>query len=496
MKISSYILSLFVFAIARYPAIAQQKQEEFEGWGKLKNEVPEWFRDAKFGIYFHWGVYSLPAHNSEWYSRSMYVPGTGPYRHHQATYGQQKNFGYKDFIPMFKAERFNADEWVDLFSRAGAKFTGSIAEHADGFSMWRSKVNPWNAADMGPKRDVVKEMEKAVRKRNLKFIATFHHQWLWGWYPTFDSNVDASEPKNAGLYGPLTSPAAWQHKDTAEKPDKAFSDLWIAKVKEVVTKYKPDILYFDSRLGHLGESYRKEIVSKHFDKNKDDKVVTYKAKDLPDDVGVRTYEKSRINKINERAWLAEEPISTYSWGYTEDMVIRPAQDILHGLIDVVSKNGVYLLNVSPKADGTIPQNQKEVLLAIGNWMKGFGEAIYNTKPWYTYGEGPRKEADEKGENKGKKYFELKYNVNDIRYTTKGNAIYAIVLGSPSEQKNILLKSFNQDSLGEKIDIRNVAVVGSPDKIQWELLKGGLSIKTPARLSEAMAVVFKIETAKD
>ena len=158
------------------PCAAQPKPEVFTGWDQLKNEVPAWLQDAKFGIYFHWGVYTVPAYNSEWYSRSMYMTGTGPNKHQRSTYGSLKNFGYKDFIPLFRAEHFNAKEWADLFVLAGAKFAGPVAEHADGFSMWDSKVNPWNAKNMGPGRDIVGELEKAIRKKHLKFIATFHHQ--------------------------------------------------------------------------------------------------------------------------------------------------------------------------------------------------------------------------------------------------------------------------------------------------------------------------------
>lgn len=487
---------LFTVAIVSYQGIAQQKAEEFKGWDNLKTDVPEWFKDAKFGIYFHWGVYTVPAYNSEWYSRSMYTPDTGPYKHHRATYGSQKNFGYKDFIPLFKAERFNADEWVDLFVRAGAKFAGPVAEHADGFSMWDSKVNPWNAKDTGPKRDIVSEIEKAVRKRNLKFITTFHHQWQWGWYPTFDTTVDAGNPKFAGLYGPVVTDSAWMHKVSAEKPDANFSEIWLAKVKEVIDKYNPDILYFDSRLNHIPESFRKEVVITFYGKAEDrkNKIILYKSGELPEYVGVRTYEKMRMLKTGERPWLTEEPISTYSWSYTEDMQLRTASGILHVLIDVVSKNGVYLLNICPKADGTIPQEQKDILLTIGDWLRQYGEAVYDTRPWYTYGEGPRKAKDEKNDIPPRsKFYELGFTAEDIRYTTKGNIVYAIALGQPKAGTVILLKSFSKDSLPQSIDIIRVYMLGSKEKVQWQYLNSGLSIKTPAQIKESTAIVFKIET---
>ncbi|MBD0286846.1 MAG: alpha-L-fucosidase [Flavisolibacter sp.] len=490
------LMLLFIDAMASNQGIAQQTTEALEDREQFKTEVPEWFKDTKFGIYFHWGVYTVPAFNSEWYSRSMYVPDTGPYKHHKATYGSQEEFGYKDFIPLFKAEYFNADEWVDLFARAGAKFAGPVAEHADGFSMWDSKANPWNAKNMGPKRDIVGELERAVRKRNLKFITTFHHQWQWGWYPTFDTTVDAGNPKYASFYGPVVTDSAWKHRESAEKPDKAFSEKWLAKVKEVINQYEPDILYFDSRLNHLGEAYRKEMLSAFFknEKDKKQKVILYKSKELPENIGVRTYEKTRMYQIGERPWVTEEPISTFSWSYTEDIQLRTAPDILHVLIDIVSKNGIYLLNICPKADGTIPQGQKAILLAIGAWLHQYGEAIYGTRPWYTYGEGPRKMKDERGETVPRnKYYELTFTADDIRYTTKGNVVYAIILGRPEAGKNILFKAFDKDSLPQKLEIKNVSLLRTKDKVQWQYLKNGLSVRTPARLQESMAVVFKIET---
>lgn len=495
---------IFILVTATTIGTAQPTQEVFkqpvrevfkEDWSQLKNDAPAWLQDAKFGIYFHWGVYCVPAFNSEWYSRSMYIPGTSPYRHQIEQHGSLKNFGYKDFIPLFKAPNFNADEWTDLFVKAGARFAGPVAEHADGFSMWDSKVNSWNARKMGPHKDVVAQMKAAINKRGLKFIATFHHQWQWGWYPAFDSTTDASDPRYAGLYGPKTSIAAWKQSDTAERPNAAFCKQWLEKVNEVVSNYNPDILYFDSRLAHIGEVYRKEMVTTYFNQggNKDQKVILYKGRDLPQGTGVVTHEKSRVNQLSKDTWLTEEPITGYSWSYTEDIKLRPANDILNGLIDIVSKNGVYMLNICPMADGTIPQDQRDILLTIGGWLKKYGESIYGIRPWLVYGEGPAKEEADKPQvedRKRKRYLELKFTQEDVRYTSKGNTVYAIVMGKPIAGSQLLLTAFTNNTK----KITRVTMLSSGTKLNWKQEAGGLKLQLPtSSITGELPQVFKIET---
>ena len=193
--------------------LGQGSEPSFEAdWDSLQAyECPDWFRDAKFGIYSHWGPYSATfgPGGTDWYSRNMYIEGSKTHDFHLEKYGPLDEFGYKDFIPLFKAEKFNADEWADLYVEAGARFAGPVAEHAGGFAMWDSEVTKWNAADMGPKRDIVGEMEKASRKHGLKFVATFHHHYKWGWYPTLDTSTDTSDPAFSDLYGPPLSPKAF-----------------------------------------------------------------------------------------------------------------------------------------------------------------------------------------------------------------------------------------------------------------------------------------------
>ncbi|TDH27462.1 alpha-L-fucosidase [Segetibacter sp. 3557_3] len=466
-------------------------QETYDSsWAGLQNPVPSWFPAAKFGIYVHWGPYTVPAYNSEWYSRSMYVPGTESYRHQLATYGSQKTFGYKDFVNQFRGKAFNAKDWVALFSRAGARFIGCTAEHADGYSMWNSKVNPWNAKRLGP-GDVIGELSKSAHKKDLPFMATFHHQWQWGWYPTFDSTVDAGNPQYASLYGPVVSVAAWEHKPLADRPDKAFCEQWTAKVLEVTGKYKPDLLYFDSRLNHIPEQYRKQIVKDYMRRGPKHQLILYKSAELPEHVGLRTYEKTRPDSSMPETWLTEEPISTYSWSYTPDMQLRSAQNILQVLVDAVSKNGVYLLNVSPDADGAIPEAQQQVLEAIGNWLHLNGEAIYDTRPWVVFGEGPGIEKNRPLLKDRRKYFEVGYTADDIRYTSKGNFVYATFLSTPEAGQSKSLTAFNQSLFPQTMRVADVTVLATGKKVDWKWLAGLLTINMPPNDSDNLPYTLKI-----
>ena len=292
----------------------------------------DWFRDAKFGIYFHWGPYCVPAYDNEWYSRNMYVKGSAAYKYHVATYGGPEKFGYKDFIPQFTAQKFDADEWADLFKRSGARFAGPVAEHADGWSNWDSKLTRWNAAKMGPRKDITGLMAAAVRKRNMKFIATFHHQWLWGWYPTMDKTVDCSNPEYAGLYGPAVPPSAFTRNRPAPSPE--FCELWLAKVEEVVDKYQPDLIWFDSRLSIIGDRYRQEMLAYYYGKEPSwgrSVVVTCKNGDFPAGASVPDLERGRMEKLADVPWLTDTAICNRSWCHIQNPDYKSAKTLVHTL---------------------------------------------------------------------------------------------------------------------------------------------------------------------
>jgi len=387
----------------------------------LFNEAPEWFRDAKLGIYFHWGVYTVPAYGSEWYPRLMHLKGHRVYRYHLQKYGGPEKFPYHKFIPMFRAEHFDPDQWADLFVRAGAKFAGPVAEHHDGFSMWASQVNPWNAGKMGPKRDVVGELEKAIRSRGLKFVTTFHHARRRNWYPRVKGWATTStDPMLRMLYANL--------------PDDLCDRLWLAKLGEVIDWYHPDLIWFDGRLEDVAEPYHLRFLACYLNGAANwgkEVVVTTKGHDFPPEVSIEDFEKGRLDRLTDYAWLTDDTISTGSWGYTQNLRIKPPHRVLHDFIDIVSKNGCLLLNISPRSDGIIPQNQQEVLLELGKWLKINGEAIYCTRPWFTFGEGPTRL-----QRGGHFVRGVEYTSKDIRYTRSqdGRTLYAIVLGWPQERE--------------------------------------------------------------
>ena len=347
-------------------------------WRSLKQyPVPQWLRDGKFGIYTHWGIYSVPAFggNGTWYANKVYTKPNSPQRKHQVeTYGPLSEFGYKDFIPMFKAEKFDADEWAELFAKSGAKFAGPVAEHHDGFAMWDTKYSEWNAAKMGPKRDVVGELEKAIKKRDMKFVTAFHHAANWFYFPVWDKKLDCSDPKYSGLYGPIHG--------ADEMPSKEYMDEWYGKIIEVIDNYDPDFIWFDFALEMIHDDYTKEFIAYYYNQSVEhDKsvVVTYKNHDLPPGVGIQDLELGQATELTYNEWITDSSVDDQgAWSYVTNAKFKPVDRLVDNLVDRVSKNGYLLLNVGPKPDGSIPEGAKKALLGMGKWLDINGEAIYGT----------------------------------------------------------------------------------------------------------------------
>lgn len=487
------ILAMLILILASECTSKQEieKQKYVATWESvITHDTPDWFRDSKFGIYFHWGPYSVPAYKTEWYSHYMYDKSHEIHAYHVEKYGSLDKFGYKDFIPMFTAENFNADEWVSLFQKAGARFTGPVAEHADGFAMWDSKLTSWDSRDMGPKRDIVGEMEKAVRKTDMKFITTFHHQWLWSWYSTWDEDTDASNPEYEDLYGPKLASSEFIGSETQPTymADTKFANRWISRLKEVVDKYNPDLVYFDNKLNILDESYRLDFLQYYYnqaDLLNQQVVCTYKAKDLEIGAGVLDLERARMSEKKDFPWLTDDSIDWGSWCNVSDPDYKSTNRVIDFLVDVVSKNGCVLLNVTPTATGEIPQPVQDRLLEIGAWFKINGEAIYGTRPFNIYGEGPTQVIEG--------HLSERENANstseDIRFTTKGDTLFAITLDWPDDQ--LVIKSLGKNSGYFDKEIKQIELLGSSEKLSWDHSNSELTIFLPDIKPGDHAFSFKI-----
>jgi alpha-L-fucosidase len=457
------------------------------------NPVPEWFKDAKFGIYFHWGAYSVPAFANEWYPRTMYLEGSTEKQHHVETYGPIADWPYDHFItgdrdkqgrfvqfaPKLKSAggKFDPDEWAQLFADSGARFAGPVAEHHDGFSMWASKVNPWNARDTGPKLDLVELLTNAIRGQSMKVILSMHHAYnITGFYEAVPKTDD---PKLQILYGQ-------QGKEKNEA-------LWLAKHKEIIDVYHPDIIWQDFNLHLISQPVLLEFLSYFYNRGAErnqEVVATYKD-GLNPQVAVLDYERGGPPDITEHYWLTDDAISSSSWCYTEGISYYSNKQILHGFIDRISKNGNLLLNVSPKADGTIPREQKDILLTMGAWLHKYGEAVYATRAWETYGEGPTK----MGAAHGVMGPPSEGTARDVRYTrSKDNStLYAIALGWDEGQTGIALGSLSSDRIDLKrlksVDLIN-GRAGAYMPLKYNQDEQGLHVTLPPRSFVDLAYVIK------
>jgi len=461
-------------------------------WDSLKQyETPQWNQDAKFGIFIHWGVYAVPAAGSEWYPRNMYNKDSNLFEHHRKTWGDQSKFGYKDFIPKFRAEKWDPEEWAELFRRSGARYVVPVAEHHDGFAMYDSSITQWNSAKMGPKRDICGELAKAVRKRGMKFGVSTHYAWNWRYYFKDDS-FDNIKPAYAGLYGVNHDPKA------PASPE--FIAHWYGRTKELIDKYKPDLLWFDFGFCYPEfEQGRKDIAAYYYNKgiewNKG-VVLNYKRWTkpadgvtkvaFPDGAGTLDLEREKSPYIRKFFWQTDTSISKKSWGYIENDEFKSPDRLVDDLVDIVSKNGCLLLNVGPRADGTIPKGAQDVLLAIGRWLQVNSAAIYGTRPWKISGEGPTGTAEgHLSENKNKPF-----TAEDIRYTQDGKYLYVTVLDWPKSNKLIIRTLNNDMKVGTK-GIASVKLLGSNDNLKWTRNANGLTITLPANKPGDYAYVFKI-----
>jgi len=495
----SVILLLLAFSpLSMLAADSLQEETSYQpNWNSLAahQQAPEWFADSKIGIYFHWGIYSVPAFDNEWYPRHMHVEGKRAYKHHVEKYGHPSKFGYHDFVPMFKAEHFDATDWADLFQKAGAKFAGPVAQHHDGFAMWASQVNSWNVKDRGPKRDITGELAEQLRKRDMKLITTFHHarhrqrhserKEDWGKrnshfpYHT-DFPTSSKDPELAQLYGNMSADD--------------FHDYWFAQLKEVIDSYSPEIIWFDSWLDLIPENIKQEFAAYYLNEAKkkgQNVVIAYKQEDMPTSVGVLDIEQGGKRDVSKDVWLTDITLSNRSWCYIKDQTYKDINLLLRNMIDVWSKNGVVLLNISPKADGSIPQAQRNVLLELGDWLGKYGESVYGTRPFDIYGTGTAKVT--KGHFGGQSATQ-KYTAKDVRFTVSKDdkTMYLFFLGQPKVGEQVTIEQLGTNHHPTHSPIKRIVLLGTDTEVKWEAGADNFSLTIPKAPLNEIATVFKLE----
>jgi len=472
------ILSAFCTSIST----AEQKKFKPTIKSLKKYECPKWFRDAKFGIYLHWGVYSV-AERGEWYPRRMYIEGTSTYKHHIKTYGHPSEFGYKDFIPMWKAKNFEPEKLVALFKKAGARYFTPCAVHCDNFDLWNSKHHKYNSVNMGPHKDITGMWRKAAIKHGLRFGCTTHLARSYSWFqvnkdadksgPYKAVPYDGANPKYQDFYHPPSEDKNYKHP---RNPPMQWRKDWAARIKDLIENYKLDFLYFDGSVPFQGEDQGKtgfEVIAHFYNQNikrhngRQEGVLTIKhLKDhgiYVDGIATLDIERHRAEELMSEPWQTDTSIGP--WGYEAGVKYRSTNSIIDELVDIVSKNGNMLLNVPPKADGTLDKETIQILREIGRWFDINGEAIYGTRVWFEYGR------------------------DSLRFTCNGDALYVIVLDWPGKSN---LLNVPVSALGDIAGrVSEVSLLGHDGKLTWFRDKDGLTIETPDKPTCEHAFSFKV-----
>lgn len=450
-------------------------------WDSLEAyKVPKWYEDAKFGIFIHWGVYSVPAFASEWYPRNMYVEGSPEYEHHIKTYGPHNKFGYKDFIPMFKAERWNPDQWADLFKKAGARFVMPVAEHHDGYAMYDCAFHDWTSVKTGPHRDILGELSSALKKCGIKFTCSSHREEHWWFYDAgMNYDSDVRDEAYRSLYGPA--------RPETDRPTQDWLEEWLVYTCEIIDKYRPLVLWFDWWIKNPAyQPYLQKLASYCYNRAAEwgiEVAINYKENTFRDGTAVFDIERGQMTGIRPTFWQTDTAIAKNSWGYTHGQDYKSASSIIGDLVDIVSKNGAMLLNIGPRPDGTIPADEEQVLLDIGKWLDVNGEAIYGSRPWKQFGEGPTQVVEGTFNDVKRSPF----TCEDIRFTTKSDILYAIVMEWPASGK-VIIRSLAK---GEIPSIGKIELLGSSETIRWTWDDNDLTIYLGETCPVDYAVVLKV-----
>lgn len=539
--LASLALSIGTLSAQNYQVPVSEKNEpmmkgKFQPtWSSLETyQVPEWFRNAKFGIWAHWGPQCVEG-SGDWMARSMYLEGSAEYKYHVEHYGHPSEVGFKDIIPLFKAEKWNPDALVAFYKKIGAQYFFALGNHHDNFDLWDSKYQAWNSKNMGPKRDILAEWEQAARKYELPFGISFHADHAWTWYEP-SQRYDRNGPKAGVPYdGTLTKAdgkgkwwegydpqelyaqnhpmskgswvdgmihSQWAWGNGASLPTQEYCTNFYDRTVDAINRYNPDLIYFDvtvvpfypiSDAGlKIAAHFYNHNMATH--KGKLEAVMLSKILDENQRKAiVWDVERGAPNEIMEQPWQSCSCIG--GWHYNtsiyENNWYKSAADVVKLLVDIVSKNGNLLLSVPLRADGTFDEKEEKILNEFGDWMNINKEAILDTRPWEIFGEGPIAEADIKinaqGFNEGSY---SKATAQEIRFTQTKKDLYATVLAWPTE-KQILIKSLSDESKLFPGKISRVELLGY-GKVPFTRTDKGLLINMPDKQINKIAPVFKIK----
>lgn len=504
-------------------------------WDSLKNyKVPEWYKDAKFGIWAHWGPQCQPE-RGDWYARGMYEEGSDQYKYHIEKYGHPSKFGFKDVINEWKGEKWDPDYLVGLYKKAGAEYFVTLANHHDNFDLYESKHQKWNSLNLGPKKDIVGGWAKAAKKHGINFGVSVHAAHTWSWFETaqrsdkngdmagvpYDGKVtkkdgagkwwDGYDPQE--LYAqdhPLSENSLdngmihkqWNWGNGVSVPTKAYNDKFFKRTVELIDKYQPELVYFDDTalpmwpVSDVGLKIASHMYNNSIKKHGSLKaVITGKILDEEQrKCMIWDIERGQSDKIEPTTWQTCTCLG--SWHYDKRIFdqhrYKTAKNVIQTLVDVVSKNGNLLLSVPMRGDGTIDTDELKVVEEIGSWMEVNKEAIYGSRPWNVFGEGPSTinaaPLTAQGFNEGKN---KPYTSEDIRFTKKGNILYAIILGSPQE-KILMIKSLGKGKGLLKTKINSIQLLGYEGTLGYELGDSGLTVNLPeSNLKYDYSYVLKI-----
>lgn len=487
----SLLISISVVTVLLQGCASKAKQFDAT-WESLQQyQAPEWFRDAKFGIWAHWGPQAVPG-QGDWYARRMYLQGDGAYNYHVKTYGHPSEFGYKDIIPLWKAEKWDPDYLMSLYKKAGAKYFVSMAVHHDNFDLWDSTYHRWNAVKMGPQRDIVGQWQAAAEKYGLRFGVSEHLAASYTWFtsshgadkdgPKAGVPYDGSDPKYWDLYHPQhDEPFGGGEKWYGKNPQ--WHQTWDKRIRDLVDQYHPDLLYSDGGFpfGEIGRGLVAHFYNTNMQQHRGKLQAVYTCKEMGSgefnrQACVQDVERGAMKDINPLPWQTDT--SNGDWYYRTHDRYKTTGQVIRLLADIVSKNGNMLLNIVLKPDGSLPPESEKLLAELGPWIDMNGEAIYGTRPWKVYGEGPTVVGG------GHFKEDYPFKADDIRFTTKGNTLYAIALGVPTA--DLKIKSL------AGVSISDCSLVGSKEKLQWTQDAEGLTIKPVSQWPCDYAVVFKMK----